>query len=350
MTMSTCCSGKIWVQLYLYCTVITMGFLKCTLLLPVKYKQQHLTVKATTAVCLAPYQLKIDYQRGKVDHNIHEMSRESQKCTKKICNSIINKQQYGCFSQVQQDLRLAWLQICPVYLPLMCACTILPSACLSISVIFHVYISDSQSLTVHIPLSSQSELASGHHISQSVPLVSPLTFIFISVCSSVSFLHNSHHPYFHLCPSFSLHTPLPCDELLSTINFVLMNGQLFDEYHRNANMLGLPSCSDIHWKFMTCIHVANLHGCNVSPPTFTLTRWQGHEFLYWRRRGWDMGKWLSTGTTACMQPTVLLHHLGQGLVLTWFPGGLVGILVALTDELVTSCETGTHSLDSLWPR
>ena len=56
------------------------------------------------------------------------------------------------------------------------------------------------------------------------------------------------------------------------------------------------------------------------------------------------GRWLSTGTTACMQPTVLLHHLGQGLVLTWFPGWLVGILVALTDELVTSCETGAHSL------
>lgn len=60
---------------------------------------------------------------------------------------------------------------------------------------------------MHIPLSSQSELASGHRISQSVPLVSPLTLIFISVCSSVSFLHNSHHPYFHLCPSlFLAHT------------------------------------------------------------------------------------------------------------------------------------------------
>ena len=56
-------------------------------------------------------------------------------------------------------------------------------------------------------LSSQSELASGHHISQSVPLVSPLTLFFISVCSSVSFLHNPNHPYFHLCPShFLAHT------------------------------------------------------------------------------------------------------------------------------------------------
>ncbi len=32
----------------------------------------------------------------------------------------------------------------------------------------------------------------------------------------------------------------------STLSF-LMNGQLFAEYHRISNMLGLPSCSHSHW-------------------------------------------------------------------------------------------------------